>query len=488
MRRNFFDQAVVRLKILLELARIILILNLNYKNFLGEFKDMGNKLFGTDGVRGIANIFPMTAEFAMKLAEASAQLICTDKRRVAIGKDTRISGDMLEAAMIAGFTSQGVDVIKLGVIPTPAVTMLTPSLDVDMSVMITASHNPYHDNGIKLIAADGDKFSDEVTAALETKISAGEFVADANLIGRVTEDKDAVQKYIAVAKSTVKGEKPLKGLKVVLDCANGAFSNILPQVYKDLGAEVIVRAAEPDGKNINFDCGSMHPEKMMELVKERHADLGIAVDGDGDRIIVSDEKGNKIKSEQVIGFLAQYLDEEGLLKGRAVVSTVLSNTALERFIAKKGWPYYSTPVGERHVIAKMKEVGGVVGGEESGHLVVLDYCKSGDALVVSLLLAAGLLKSGKKMSDIFPVFELDPFVFVNPRFESREQVKALVKEASVIKVIEDCKARIEGKGRVFVHPSGTEPLIRVWVSGNDATLVQELNDKMVAAIQAAAQK
>lgn len=441
------------------------------------------KLFGTDGVRGVANIYPMTADFAMNLAQAAAVLICQNKRRVAIGKDTRISGDMLEAAMIAGFNAQGIDVIKLGVIPTPAVTMLTPELDVDMSVMITASHNPYHDNGIKLIAADGDKFADEVTNELEAKVSNGEFTTDADKIGRVIEDKDAINKYIKMAKSTAKGEVPLKGLKVVLDCANGAFSEIMPQVYKDLGAEVIVNANKPNGVNINLDCGSMHPEKMMELVKANQADLGIAVDGDGDRIIVSDDKGNKVKSEEVIGFLAKYMDEQGLLKGRAVVSTVLSNTALERFVLEKGWPYYSTPVGERYVIAKMKEINGVVGGEESGHLVVLDYSKSGDALVVSLILASGLLKSGKKMSQIFPVFTLDPFVFVNPRFETREQVKELVKAESVVKVIEECKARIEGQGRVFVHPSGTEPLIRVWVSGQDTALVQELNDKIVAALE-----
>lgn len=444
---------------------------------------MGNKLFGTDGVRGVANIYPMTAEFAMKLAEASAELICTGKRRVAIGKDTRISGDMLEAAMIAGFTSQGIDVVRLGVLPTPAVTMLTPGLDVDMSVMITASHNPYRDNGIKLIAADGDKFSDEVTAALEARVSGGEIAKDSEKMGRVIENYTAVEEYIAVAKSTVNGEKPLKGLKVVLDCANGVFSKIMPRVYQDLGAEAVVTGAEPNGKNINLDCGSMHPEKMTELVKTSGADIGIAVDGDGDRIIVCDEKGNKVKSEELIGFLAQYMDEQGVLKGRAVVSTVLSNTALERFVKEKGWPYYSTPVGERHVIAKMKEVGGIVGGEESGHLVLADYSKSGDALVVSLFLAAGLLKSGKKMSEIFPVFELDPFVFVNPRFESREQVKELVKHESVVKVIKECEARIAGQGRVFVHPSGTEPLIRVWVSGHDAALVQELNDNIVAALE-----
>lgn len=444
---------------------------------------MGNKYFGTDGVRGVANVFPMTADFAMKLAMACAETVCTNKRKVAIGKDTRLSGDMLEAALTAGFTAKGVDVVRLGVLPTPAVTTVTPKLGVDMAVMITASHNPYKDNGIKLVAADGEKFSDEVTAELEAKVIAGEFNFDEDKIGAVSDNHQAVDEYIKIAKSTAKGSQPLKGLKVVLDCANGVFSKIMPQVYKDFGAEVIAMACEPDGLNINRDCGSMHPQKMMERVKAEQADLGIAVDGDGDRIIVCNEKGEKINSEQIIGFLADYLDSIGALKGRAVVSTVLSNTALERFIKDKKLPYYSTPVGERHVVAKMKEVGGAVGGEESGHVVVMDYCKSGDALIVSLILSEGLLKSGRKMSEIFPVFAMDSFEFVSPRFASREQVKELVKHPDILKLKQELDAEMGDEGRIVIHPSGTEPLIRLWVSGKEPAKVKKIHTTLVEAFE-----
>lgn len=444
---------------------------------------MGNKLFGTDGVRGVANVYPMTADFAMKLGKACAEIVCTKTRRAAIGKDTRISGDMLEAALAAGFTSMGIDVVRLGVLPTPAVTTVTPELGVDMAVMITASHNPYKDNGIKLIAADGEKFSDAVTAELEEKVNVDDFAAGPDKIGRISDDDSAIEKYVKIAKSTAKGNNPLKGLKVVLDCANGVFSEIMPRVYKELGADVIVMANQPDGLNINRDCGSMHPQKMMEKVKEVKADLGIAVDGDGDRIIVCDDKGEKVNSEQIIGFLAQYMDSIGQLNGRAVVSTILSNTALERFVKEKGIPYYSTPVGERHVVAKMKETGGAVGGEESGHVVALDYCKSGDALVVSLILSEGLLKSGKKMSEIFPIFAMDPFEFVSPRFESREQVKALVKHESILKLLESLNQEMNGEGRIVIHPSGTEPLIRIWVSGKNAGKVKKIHTTLVEAFE-----
>lgn len=444
---------------------------------------MGNKYFGTDGVRGVANVFPMTADFAMKLAMACAETVCINKCKVAIGKDTRLSGDMLEAALTAGFTAKGIDVVRLGVLPTPAVTTVTPKLGVDMAVMITASHNPYKDNGIKLVAADGEKFSDDVTAELETKVIAGEFNFDENKIGAVSDNHQAVEEYIKIAKSTAKGSQPLKGLKVVLDCANGVFSKIMPQVYKDFGAEVIAMACEPDGLNINRDCGSMHPQKMMERVKAEKADLGIAVDGDGDRIIVCNEKGEKVNSEQIIGFLADYLDSIGELKGRAVVSTVLSNTALERFIKGKKLPYYSTPVGERHVVAKMKEVGGAVGGEESGHVVVMDYCKSGDALIVSLILSEGLLKSGKKMSEIFPIFAMDSFEFVSPRFASREQVKELVKHPDILKLKQELDAEMGDEGRIVIHPSGTEPLIRLWVSGKEPAKVKKIHTTLVEAFE-----
>lgn len=439
---------------------------------------MGNKLFGTDGVRGVANVYPMTADFAMKLALACAETVCKNKKRVAIGKDTRISGDMLEAALSAGFTAKGIDVIRLGGLPTPAVTTVTPMLDVDMSVMITASHNPYKDNGIKLIAADGEKFADTVTAELEAKIEANNFSYDEDALGKIKDDHKAVDEYVKIAKSTMKSGASLNGLKIVLDCANGVFSQIMPEVYQELGAEIVTLACSPNGLNINKDCGSMHPQNMMNKVKEVKADLGIAVDGDGDRIIVCNDKGEKVASEQIIAFLAQNMQ----LNDRAVVSTVLSNTGLERFVKEKlKLPYYSTPVGERHVVAKMKEINGAVGGEESGHVVAYDYCKSGDALIVSLLICQYLLKTNKKMSEIFPIFTMDPFEFVSLRFNSREQVKEVVKLPEILTLLEEQKRTLGDEGRVVIHPSGTEPLVRIWVSGKNAEKVKAIHTTLVNA-------
>lgn len=441
---------------------------------------MAKKLFGTDGVRGVANQYPMTAEFALKLAMACGQKICQGQRRVAIGRDTRISGPMLESALAAGFMAAGVEVMRLGVLPTPAVTSIVSDLPVDMAVMITASHNPYYDNGIKLIAANGDKFADEVTAELEAMIAEDNFVLDVDRIGTVKDNAEAVVMYLQKAKGFITEPQPLKGLRVVLDCANGVFAEIMPQVFKDLGAGVIAIGNAPDGLNINRDCGSQHPQKMFETVRESHAQLGVAVDGDGDRIIVCNEKGEKVASEQLIAFLAKFLRAEEKYNGNAVVSTVLSNTALERYVRKElGMDYYSTKVGERPVVAKMKETGCSVGGEESGHVVVLNYGKSGDGLIVALLLSIGLLKSGKKMSEIFPLFAPDPFVFESLRVADREVVKTAVADEKLLSVVEKARQEMGNEGRVVLHPSGTEPLIRVWVGGKDADLVAKVSADII---------
>lgn len=444
---------------------------------------MAKKLFGTDGVRGIANQYPMTAEFALKLGMACGLEICKEKRKVAIGRDTRLSGPMLENALAAGFMAAGTDVMLLGVLPTPAVTSIVGDLDVDMAVMITASHNPYQDNGIKLIAANGDKFSDEVTSKLEAKIATGNFALDVNRVGTISENKEALVLYLEKAKSFIAEPHPLKGLRVVLDCANGVFSGLLPQVFKDLGAGVIAVGDQPDGLNINRDCGSQHPQLMFDTVRNAHAHLGIAADGDGDRIIVCNEKGEKVASEQLIAFLAAYLKQQGKYNGNAVVSTVLSNTALERYVRSMGMDYYSTKVGERAVIEKMKEAGCSIGGEESGHVVALDYGKSGDAMVVSLLVSMGLLQSGKKMSEIFPVFMPDPFVFESPRVASREIVKTAAADEKVLAAVRAGQEKMGSEGRVVLHPSGTEPLIRVWVGGRDERLVKEISDSILAEVK-----
>jgi len=444
---------------------------------------MAKKLFGTDGVRGTANVFPITAEFALKLGMAAGLEVCKNKRKVAIGRDTRVSGEMLEAALSAGFMAAGVDVVLLGMLPTPALTSVTPDLGVDMAVMITASHNPYKDNGLKLVTADGNKFSDEVTSKLEEIIEANHFELSPEKIGVSSVHKDAIVLYLEKAKSFIETSHPLKGLRVVLDCANGVFSEIMPQVFKDLGAGVIVIGNQPDGYNINKDCGSQHCEEMLETVKNSKAHLGVAVDGDGDRIIVCNELGEKIASEQLIAFLAKYLKEEGKYSGNAVVSTVLSNTALERYVRNMGMDYYSTKVGERPVIEKMLEVGCSVGGEESGHVVALDYSKSGDALVVSLIVCLGLLKSGKKMSELFPLFEFDPFVFVNTCVASREMVKQVAADEQVKAAVKKAEEKMKGLGRVVLHPSGTEPIVRVWVSGSDEKLVKEASEDILGEIK-----
>lgn len=448
---------------------------------------MSDKLFGTDGVRGVANQYPMTAEFALKLAMAAGEKVCTNKKKVAIARDTRISGEMLETAMASGFMAAGVDVLLLGVMPTPVLTAITSALEVDMAVMITASHNPYHDNGIKLIDAEGNKFSDKATAEIEQLIAKGEFSLNPDKIGTSSSMPDAVMLYVEKLYELVGDkEKPLAGLRVVLDCANGAFYKLMPEMFKQLGAGVIVIGNEPNGLNINKDCGSQHIEQMQKVVKEAHAQLGVACDGDGDRIIVCNEKGEKVSSEQVIAFIAQYMEANGTLQGRPVVSTILSNTGLDSFIASLGVEYFATKVGERYVIEKMQEVNGALGGEESGHVVLGDYSKTGDALVVSLVLSLGLLQSGKKMSEVFPVFKEDACAFKNLRFASNEQVKKIMADDKVLAEAEAAKSAIAGQGRVVFRASGTEPVVRIWVGGKDKALVEALAEKMVAAVNLSA--
>ncbi|MGN0914568.1 MAG: phosphoglucosamine mutase [Alphaproteobacteria bacterium] len=446
---------------------------------------MGNKLFGTDGVRGVANVYPMTAEFAFSLARACADLVCTKRKKAAIAKDTRVSGDMLEAAMIAGFTSQGVDVVKLGVLPTPALTMVTDSLGVDMAVMITASHNPFHDNGIKLIDSVGNKFSDTVTAEVEAAVQKGEFSLNPDKIGKVYKNDEALECYVAAAKSVAGEGHPLHGLRVVLDCANGAFSKIMPQVFKDLGAGVIALSTEPDGYNINKDCGSQHVENLIDTVKNTKAQLGIACDGDGDRIIVCDEQGNRLDGDQIIAFLGKYFKEAGELGANTVVATILSNPALDRFLKSIGVDCVRAAVGERHVIDKMKELGSNIGGEESGHMVIADYSKTGDAMIVALVISLGLLKSGKKMSEIFPLFQPMLKKRVDTKFKSKEEMLAAFELPEFKSAIADAEKKIEGKGKVLVRKSGTEPKIQVWVWGDEASFVDEVNKSMASVLLSA---
>ncbi len=438
-----------------------------------------NKWFGTDGVRGVANEFPMTADFAFKLACALSTAICTIRHKVAIAKDTRISGDMLEAAMIAGFTSQGIDVLTLGIIPTPAVTTFADKLDVDMAVMITASHNPYQDNGIKLINNDGDKFSDEVTAQIETLIEQNNFTFSKNKLGKVSQDNTIAAKYQQIALDMCNNQPVFKDWKIVVDCANGCFYRILPDVLTKLGAEVIPLGTNPDGCNINRDCGSQHVEAMLETVKTSGADIGIAVDGDGDRIKICDCQGRLIKSEHLMAFLAMDAEKSGENHGRAFASTKLSNTALERFITQKlKLQYCSTGVGERYVIKALKENGGMIGGEESGHIVLLDYAKSGDAMMTSIRLLKGMVREGKKPDQIFPLFDDDFLFYKNYSLSNREMVKQITSHPELTALVEDLSQKISEHGRVVIHPSGTEPKIRVWVCGDNEQQVQDFGTQL----------
>ena len=433
---------------------------------------MSDKLFGTDGVRGKANIFPMTADFALKLGKALGTMF---SGKVAIAKDTRVSCDMLESSLAAGLTSMGCDVMILGVLPTPGAAMVTPGLGVAMTIMISASHNPYFDNGIKLIKADGHKFSDDMTAKLEALVQADEFVPNPDKIGRIEYNSKAVTPYLSKIAAIKRNSFPLSGLKVVIDCANGAFSKIAPQVFKDFGADVTAIGVSPDGYNINKDCGSTHTELMSKTVVDENADIGIALDGDGDRIIVCDDKGNRLDGDQIIAFLGQYLKQDGKLKGNAVVATIWSNMGLEKFCHSLEIDFYRTAVGERYVTEKMHEIGSNFGGEESGHMVLSDFAPTGDGLIAGLTVCLGLLKTRKKMSKVFPVFEKCPCKIDNLRFATREKVAEVMNDPLVQSAIEAAKNEISGKGSVIVRKSGTEPLVKVRVEAEDEALVQRIS-------------
>lgn len=435
------------------------------------------KLFGTDGVRGIANQYPMTVDFALALGKACGYLICKDKKKIAIAKDTRISGDMLESALIAGFTSQGIDILKLGIIPTPALTSLTASLNVDMAVMITASHNPYTDNGIKLLNGQGDRFDDSVINELENLVEKNNFSSSIEAIGTVSVYENAAIEYMEKAAKVLNGQR-LTGLRVVLDCANGAFSAILPEVFMKLGAGVITIGNQPDGKNINKECGSQHTEKLSEMVKETHAQMGIAVDGDGDRIIIVDELGNRLDGDQIIAFLAQTLHNNSLLKNDSVVATIMSNIGLDAYLRSLGITTYRSAVGEKNVILKMREIGANLGGEESGHMVLSDFSRTGDGMITALTVAQGYLQQNKKMSELFPIFKPYPCSEIDTYFADKSELLQAAQDNEVLAEAEKVRALLGNDGNVIVRKSGTEPLIKVKIMGLDYQQISTLNEQI----------
>jgi phosphoglucosamine mutase len=431
------------------------------------------KYFGTDGIRGRANVFPMTAEVAYRVGMAAGKMFMseTDRRHlVVIGKDTRLSGYMIEPALVAGFTSVGMDVRLFGPLPTPGVAMMTRSMRADLGVMISASHNAFADNGIKLFGPDGYKLSDDVELAIEARMDGNilEGVADAHKLGRVARVDDAQWRYVEIAKATFPRNLRLNGLRVVIDCANGAAYKVAPLALYELGAEVFSIGVSPDGVNINEKCGSTQPQAMAEKVKELRADIGIALDGDADRVVICDEHGQIVDGDQIMAIIATSLAQKGLLKGGGLVATVMSNLGLERFMAAQGLSLERTKVGDRYVMERMREGGFNIGGEQSGHVILSDYAPTGDGLLAALQVLAVLVEGGKPMSQLGRQFETVPQVLKNVKYTG----KSPLDNAAVQQAIKDGEAQLSGSGRVLVRPSGTEPLIRVMAEGDDEKQVK----------------
>ncbi len=447
---------------------------------------MTRKLFGTDGIRGTANAEPITAETALRLAiAAGAQFTRGDHRhRVVIGKDTRLSCYMLENALTAGFLAAGMDVLLTGPLPTPAVALLARSMRADIGVMISASHNPFEDNGIKLFGPDGYKLSDTVEAAIEARLAAGKGGAlpSGRGLGRARRIDDAQGRYIEFVKGSFPKGLSLAGLKIVVDCANGAAYKVAPTVLWELGAEVVPLGIDPDGTNINRDCGAMATATMQSQVVAHGADLGLALDGDADRLLVADEQGRLLDGDQLMGLVARAWQQAGRVAGGGIVATVMSNLGLERYLAGLGLALVRTPVGDRYVVERMRAGGYNVGGEQSGHIILSDYTTTGDGLIAALQALALLVQSGRPLSEAGRVFEPLPQRLVSVRYAGGQPLDA----APVKAALRDGEASLGHAGRLLVRKSGTEPVIRVMAEGEDAALVGRVVDAIASAIRAAA--
>ncbi len=447
---------------------------------------MNRKLFGTDGIRGLANTFPMTPEIAMKVGMAAGRMFTRGeyRHRVVIGKDTRLSGYMVELALVAGFTAVGMDVFLFGPLPTPAVAMLTRSLRADLGVMISASHNAYTDNGIKLFGPDGQKLSDERELAIEKLMANGmeEGLAPSSKIGRAKRIDDAQARYIEFVKYTFPRNLKLDGLRIVIDCAHGASYKVAPAVLWELGADVVTLGVEPNGMNANFECGSTAPEAMCKKVREVRADFGIALDGDADRVVMADEHGRIIDGDQILALIARSWSKSGALKGGGIVGTVMSNAGLDRYLSAQHLKLARAQVGDRYVIEEMKKGGYNVGGEQSGHIVLSDFCTTGDGLIAALQVLAVIAQEDKPASKAAHLFEPLPQVLQNVRFRKG----APLEDAHVKSTIEASTARLNGSGRILVRKSGTEPVIRVMAEGDDEQLIHAIVHDIAAAIEEAA--
>jgi phosphoglucosamine mutase len=445
--------------------------------------------FGTDGIRGEANQFPMTAEVALRVGMAAGKLFRNggDRRHlVVIGKDTRLSGYMIEPALVAGFASVGMDVRIFGPLPTPAVAMMTRSMRADLGVMISASHNDFADNGIKLFGPDGYKLSDETELKIEALMDEGlqEGLAGPKDLGRVVRMDEAQARYVEIVKATLPRTLSLAGLRVVVDCANGAAYKVAPTALYELGAEVVPVGVAPNGYNINEECGSTHPVAMARAVREYRADIGLALDGDADRLVICDEKGQVIDGDQIMALIALAWAEQNRLKGGGAVATVMSNLGLERLLAGRGLNLERTPVGDRYVMQRMREGGFNLGGEASGHIILSDYSTTGDGLIAGLQVLAEMVRTGRRMSELARQFEAVPQRLENVRFAVGKPLET----DEVRAAIADGEARLNGSGRVLVRASGTERLIRVMAEGDDEKLVGQVVGQIAGAVREAARQ
>jgi len=442
---------------------------------------MTRKYFGTDGIRGTANKFPMTAEIALKVGMAvGAKFIDGDHRhRVVIGKDTRLSGYVIEPALTAGLAAVGMDVFLVGPVPTPAVSMLTRSIRADIGIMISASHNPYCDNGIKIFTRDGHKLSDKLEREIEALIEGDitPHLAESKNFGRVTRLDDASNRYIEFVKNSFPKDKTLTNLKIVVDCANGAAYKIAPKIFWELGAEVIEIGTEPNGFNINEKCGSTHPEALCKKVVEEKADIGIALDGDADRLLIVDEKGNAVDGDRLIALIAEQLHNHGNLKRDTVVITQMSNLALENYLSYIGVSTIRAQVGDRYVLEEMRKNGCNFGGEQSGHIVLSDYSTTGDGLIAALQVLSALCESKETASETLNLFQLFPQILKNTKFDASKSNP--LEDKSVQDFIKEKESELAGTGRILVRKSGTENLIRVMVEGKDKGQIERITDEII---------
>ncbi len=438
------------------------------------------RLFGTDGVRGIANEYPMTAEMAMQIGRAIA-VLCqhgNHRHKIIIGKDTRISGYMFETSLSSGICSMGVDIMLVGPLPTPAIAFITQSMRADAGIVISASHNPYQDNGIKIFSRDGFKLPDEVEEKIEELVFAASMDSlrpSPERIGKAFRIDDASGRYIQHLKNTFPPEMTLDGLRVVVDCANGAAYKVAPVVFEELGADVISAGIEPDGVNINRDVGALYPEHMAELVKKHRADIGIALDGDADRVIICDEKGSIVDGDQIMAINASEMAETGRLKKNTVVATVMSNMGLEVFLKENGMKLVRTQVGDRYVVEYMRKYGLNFGGEQSGHIIFMDYLTTGDGILAALQTLSVMKKRSRPLSELAKIIRKFPQVLINFRVKEKKDLNSI---GEISKAIKQAEKSLKGRGRVLVRYSGTEMKARVMVEGEDRGKIEKIANEI----------